>query len=541
MGTGLSSGAREQLFVSEGFGMTETPMTVDEAMKIAKSHLQAGRLQDAERVYRAVLQSLPNHADANHNLGVLALQGGKVDVALSHFKVAVEANPTIVQFWVSCSATLLTLGRISDARNVIDQAEKRGLSSPAFAALRGKIAAATDPLAPASTLIREGRSSDAQAWLSDYLRQTPNDARALALLGELLRHIPNRREEALSLLAQAANLAPELLIGWLSYACALQQMGNDSAAAMAFQKVLKLDPNRFEALANLAHILMEEGRWEPAHALLQRACALRPEVADLHLKAAICLDSLGRFDEAETAARKAQALDKENRLAMSLFLAKLGREIVPARASDAFIKQMYNAGRADLWGLTGGDQRYLGAEMVADALSAFIDQKVDILDAGCGTGLVGDLVKRYASRLDGVDLSHDMLDKARDKGIYDTLHQTDIVGFFASHRANYDVITCAATLIHFGDLEEAFQAAAIALRPSGLFIFTVFPNDQSPNEFAVSAFAGGAASGLYEHGKHYIERTAAASGFSVIQMTRGTHEHQNGKPRDGLVVALRKE
>src|SRR5262249_44640747 len=88
---------------------------------------------------------------------------------------------------------------------------------------------------------------------------------------------------------------------------------------------------------------------------------------------------------------------------------------------------------------------------------------------------------------------------------------------------------------------EAFQAAAIALRPSGLFVFTVFPNDQNPNEFGVSAFSGGAPGGLYEHGEHYIERTAAASGFSVIQMTRGTHEHQKGKPRDGLVVTRKKE
>src|SRR5262249_12544797 len=132
-------------------------------------------------------------------------------------------------------------------------------------------------------------------------RRTPNDARALGQLGELLRHIPNRREEALSMLAQATNTAPELLVGWLSYGSALRQMGSDSEAAMAFQKVLKLDPNRFEALNDLAAILMDEGRWEPAHALLQRACALRPEVADMHLSAAICLASLGRFDEAETA------------------------------------------------------------------------------------------------------------------------------------------------------------------------------------------------------------------------------------------------
>ena len=59
----------------------------------AIAHHQAGQLQNAERLYRAILQAQPSHPDANHNLGVLAVQVKQPAAGLPHFKVALEANP----------------------------------------------------------------------------------------------------------------------------------------------------------------------------------------------------------------------------------------------------------------------------------------------------------------------------------------------------------------------------------------------------------------------------------------------------------------
>ena len=78
---------------------------------------QSTRLQDAERLYRAILQAQANHPDANHNLGVLAVGVGKPLEAIPLFKLAVETNPQIEQFWLSYIDVLIMLERLDEAQS----------------------------------------------------------------------------------------------------------------------------------------------------------------------------------------------------------------------------------------------------------------------------------------------------------------------------------------------------------------------------------------------------------------------------------------
>ena len=135
---------------------------------------------------------------------------------------------------------------------------------------------------------------------------------------------------------------------------------------------------------------------------------------------------------------------------------------------------------------------------------------MDILDAGCGTGLVGSFVVDRARRMDGVDLSPAMLEKARKKRIYDNLYEGDLVAFFRSRPSDYDVITAAGTLNHFADLLSVFNAATVALRDGGLFIFTVFSNEHQ-GEVTVHPTAAG----CFAHGHNCVVRTAEAAGFTI--------------------------
>ena len=84
-------------------------LTIEQALQQGVAAHKEGKLQEAERLYRAILQSQPAHPDANHNLGVLALSVNKADAALPFFKTAIEANPKIEQFWLSCIGPLITL------------------------------------------------------------------------------------------------------------------------------------------------------------------------------------------------------------------------------------------------------------------------------------------------------------------------------------------------------------------------------------------------------------------------------------------------
>ena len=88
---------------------------------------RAGKLKEAEILYRFILKTHPKHADANHNLGVLAVGIGKTDLSLVYFKAALEAAPKRVQFWISYIEALITLGKFENARVVLKQGQQIGL------------------------------------------------------------------------------------------------------------------------------------------------------------------------------------------------------------------------------------------------------------------------------------------------------------------------------------------------------------------------------------------------------------------------------
>ena len=107
-------------------------MTIEEALAKGIEAHRAGQLQSAERFYSAILKSDPKHSDANHNLGVLAMNGGKVEDSLSLFKAAIETNPTVSQYWLNYITALLKLGRKTDARTVYEQAISLGAKGAAY-------------------------------------------------------------------------------------------------------------------------------------------------------------------------------------------------------------------------------------------------------------------------------------------------------------------------------------------------------------------------------------------------------------------------
>ena len=103
-------------------------LTIEEALRRGIAAHKESKLQDAERLYRAILQSQPKHPDANHNLGVIAVSVNKVDVALPLFKTALETNPKIEQFWLSYIDALIKEKKFENAKQVIRRKNERGHS-----------------------------------------------------------------------------------------------------------------------------------------------------------------------------------------------------------------------------------------------------------------------------------------------------------------------------------------------------------------------------------------------------------------------------
>jgi thioredoxin-like negative regulator of GroEL len=103
-------------------------LTIEQALQKAVEAHKVGKLQDAEALYRAILQTQSKHPDANHNLGVMAVSLNKTEAALPLFKIALEANPSQGQFWLSYIDALIKEKQFDNAKNVLEQGKKRGLT-----------------------------------------------------------------------------------------------------------------------------------------------------------------------------------------------------------------------------------------------------------------------------------------------------------------------------------------------------------------------------------------------------------------------------
>jgi predicted TPR repeat methyltransferase len=173
-------------------------------------------------------------------------------------------------------------------------------------------------------------------------------------------------------------------------------------------------------------------------------------------------------------------------------------------------------------------------------LEAPEERSLDMLDLGCGTGLCGPLIRPYARRLSGVDLSAGMLRKARDTGLYDKLIQAEITRFLGDCGRDFDVVVSSDVLVYFGRLEEVFAGVARVLRQGGRLIFTV----EHLKDGDLEAGEGGDLRlnphGRYSHRERYVRAALGATGLEAETIRYAMLRMEREAPVDGLAVAARK-
>ena len=158
-------------------------------------------------------------------------------------------------------------------------------------------------------------------------------------------------------------------------------------------------------------------------------------------------------------------------------------------------------------------------------------RSLDVLDAGCGTGLCGARIAPYARRLVGVDLSERMLAHARERNCYDDLLKCELTAYIADCTETFDVIVSADTLVYFGKLESVVAAAEGALRPRGRLIFTVEELVGAEHDAGYSL----GASGRYRHSREYVEAVLTETTLRP-EIVSAELRLEAGEPVAGLVV-----
>jgi len=295
-------------------------LTLAEALQKAVEAHKEGNLQDAERLYRAILQSQPLHPDANHNLGVIAVFVDKAELSLQLFKTALEANPKIEQFWLSYIDALIKEKQFDNAKLVFEQAKKNGVAGEKVKALEEQLTLITQiprPTLPVQkkslTLLEKRKKLAEQTKQKKEKKQnlkaiSPSESEIKSLLHNYQNGLYGDAEKSALSITQEF---PKHQFGWKVLGSVLKQTGRVSESLIASQKSVQLAPQDAEAYSNLGNTLQELGRLREAEASYTQAIALKPDYAEPHNSLGFTLQELGRFQEAEASYRQAVLLNPD--------------------------------------------------------------------------------------------------------------------------------------------------------------------------------------------------------------------------------------
>jgi predicted TPR repeat methyltransferase len=389
-------------------------------------------------------------------------------------------------------------------------------------------------------LFKQGRLDEALGYFSSAILLEPASAVVHNNLGNVYLHRKQFQEAAFHF-QKASALDPKYSNAHNGLGILLYESGQLEAAIKCYQQALEQDPGHLIARINLGTALAKQGRIVEALDQAEIVSRSSEDPAFPHSAMGDLLARCGASEAALVCYRTHLGRHPNDEEGIGLRLAALGGGPMPERASDGHLDRLYSA-RASNWDQKAKEATgYFGAALVAAMLARFSNEtaKLDIIDIGCGTGLVGSLVAHKAKSLIGVDASLPMLERARATGLYQHLQHGDLVAFMKEQTERCDAVTCAATLIHFGDLRLAFEAVASSLRDRGLFVLTLFPNENE-DDVAVNASDGWIQGGLFKHGRNYVKRLAETSGFTVEAIETGIHEYYEQKPVMALVIALRR-
>jgi predicted TPR repeat methyltransferase len=478
---------------------------------------RAGRLDEAEHAYRALLPTQP--ASAGRMLGVLLLQTQRYGEAAAVLAPLSKAEPRDAELAVNASLALRRSGQVEPAL------------------LAARCAAAADPQ----------RTS---AW---------NALGLAAMESELL-------SEALDAFERGLALSPGQPALRLHRAQCLRRLGRFNDAGQAFAELLQADRTLLDAWRGLAAVNAAVGNTDLALECRTQALALQPGDPELRLEQAIALLLHDRLDEAAAAIEallvdypgdaqawawlgraelkrgrpeparrafdRAHALDPQDAV-VAHFRAGLSGEL-PEAVESEYIRRLFDDFAGHFERTLVGKLAYATPARLAEFIRANAgDGFASVLDLGCGTGLMAVELAADGREIDGVDLSTRMLDGARTKGVYRSLYAAEALEFLRAAEAQWALIVAADVFVYIADLAPVFAAAFERLPAGGVFAFSVELSASDATELP-------AETGRYRHVPAALRAQLEACGFAEIREQLVDIRLEKGQPVAGALLLARR-
>lgn len=330
--------------------MTTSPLaeqTISQTLQLATVYHQANQLLEAEEYYRLVLLLDPQHAVANHNMGVLAIQANQPVKSLTYFTAALDSDPAHGPTWINYIEALFLAGQLEDARHILQLAMQQGLEGDQVDELVQRLKSTlgqseSENLQPAAPPTSKKESPQARLSNKSAKRKHPDTeemtqlqslfnrgeyAAALPLAQAMTEHYPahhfgwkalgviykqlGKTEDALIPMRKAAALSPGDSEAQNNLGITLQELTRFNEAENCYRRALKIDPNNAQALGNLGTTLAIMNRLSEAEASFRQAIRIKPDYAKAYNNLASVQFKQEKFSEAETNCRQALHLNPD--------------------------------------------------------------------------------------------------------------------------------------------------------------------------------------------------------------------------------------
>ncbi|MBI5461483.1 MAG: tetratricopeptide repeat protein [Gammaproteobacteria bacterium] len=490
-----------------------------------------GQIDTARMALEKATELDADFVEAWFALGKLLVAAGDSESAVAPFEKAAQLQPDNADIW-------LTLGIACGLAKQIVKAEEYCRRS---LALQAESAQARFNLANA--LQAQGKLDEAETEYEAALRIEPGLVEAWSMLAQARLGL-NKFDAAEVAATRALALNPSMGEAHYTQGLIADELGDTERARDHFREAVKFLPDMPDAHWRLGQVLMKLKAYAEAAESFQAVLNAYPGLAKVHAAMGDSFYQRKLYGRAENCYRKAVALNNDDLGAHR----GLAFSLKQMKRDDAYEQQLVECLRIDpneqqakhlLATIRGETTRSAPADYVAGVFDGYADNfdqhlvgalnyhvpemlhelvgelvappasSLDIIDLGCGTGLCGPLFRDVARTLHGVDLSPRMIEKARERNLYDTLEVGDVAASLKAKDAAWDFAIATDVFVYIGDLQEVFTACFSALRPGGLFAFSVEGGDDCESYILRKT-------GRYAHAGSHIRTLAAASGFQEM-------------------------
>lgn len=434
--------------------------------------------------YQKAIELDPEYIFAYNNIGSICLKQGDLSKAQINFETAIKIMPTFSDAHYNLTTVLVKKNLLSAALKQLDIILN---FNPKYTEAHHRKAQLSYQIGDLLTAIYHYQKC---------LELQPHSIEALYNLGSIFLKL-GKPQEAAKYFLRSISLSPDSET-FYNLGVSYMQQDQHKEAIMYFEQTLNFQPNHIGALTNVSSIYLKLGEYSNAAKYFREILRLQPN----NNEAYFILSALG---EINSPFEKAPNLYIQNLFDNYAFHYEEHLALLDYKIPELILKTINE---------------------ITEAGSNW-----NVLDLGCGTGLVGEKIRPFAKNLIGIDLSEKMLSLAKQKNLYDELSLDDINESIKKY-SNLDLVIAADTLVYIGNLSKIFEQLYTAVKVGGMVIFTIEKTSKYPYELQKTA--------RFAHSKKYIKELVKKYNFDILLQQNAFLRKHNGKNLEGYFYVLKK-